>query len=189
MRWGFEHMQDADGGSVYLRLTTRPIAQPAREMTETLARDVLAGGYWLVEPTGDAEIAIACSGAIVPEAVQALGELQEDIPGAGLLVVTSAERLLTDWHGVHGQRRGVRDAGISHVEALLARLPAHGGLITVLDGHPATLSWMAGVGRHRTQSLGVENFGQSADLDDIYHAAGIDAEAIVDAAARLCLAT
>jgi pyruvate dehydrogenase E1 component len=46
---------------------------------------------------------------------------------------------------------------------------------------------MAGVGRHKIQSLGVENFGQSADLEDIYRTAGIDAEAIVDAAARLCL--
>ena len=65
--------------------------------------------------------------------------------------------------------------------------PSHAGLITVLDGHPATLSWMAGVGRHKTQSLGVETFGQSADLLDLYRVAGIDSDAIVDAAARLCL--
>ena len=25
LRWSFEHMQDEDGGSVYLRLTTRPL--------------------------------------------------------------------------------------------------------------------------------------------------------------------
>jgi pyruvate dehydrogenase E1 component len=102
-------------------------------------------------------------------------------------VVTSAERLLEGWHGARRQRRAGRDPGVSHVERLLARLPGHGGLVTVLDGHPATLSWLAGVGRHKTQSLGVESFGQSADLVDIYRAAGIDAEAIVDAAARLCL--
>ena len=187
MRWGFETMQADDGGSVYLRLTTRPIEQPKRDMTQTLAGDVLAGGYWLAEPAADAEIAIACSGAVVPEALAALDRIKEDIPGAGLLVVTSAERLLEGWHGARRQRRAGRDPGVSHVERLLARLPGHGGLVTVLDGHPATLSWLAGVGRHKTQSLGVENFGQSADLEDIYRAAGIDAEAIVDAAARLCL--
>ena len=97
--------------------------------------------------------------------------------------MTSAKRLLEGWHGAGRQHR----AGVCHVEKLLSRLPAHSGLITVLDGHPATLSWMAGVGRHKTQSLGVESFGQSADLDDIYRIAGIDADAIVDAAARLCL--
>ena len=183
MRWGFEHMQDDDGGSVYLRLSTRPVDQPVRDMDDGLARDVLAGGYWLIEPGSDADIAIACSGAVVPEALTALDQLLEDTPGAGLLVVTSAERLLEGWHGARRQHR----AGVCHVEKLLSRLPAHSGLITVLDGHPATLSWMAGVGRHKTQSLGVESFGQSADLDDIYRIAGIDADAIVDAAARLCL--
>jgi pyruvate dehydrogenase E1 component len=187
MRWGFEHMQADDGGSVYLRLSTRAVDQPAREMSETLTREILAGGYWLAEPGSGAEIAIVASGAVVPEALAALEQLREDIPGAGLLVVTSAERLMEDWHGIRRQRRAGIDPGASHVENLLSRLPATAGLVTVLDGHPATLSWMAGVGRHKIQSLGVENFGQSADLEDIYRTAGIDAEAIVDAAARLCL--
>ena len=50
LRWSFEHMQHEDGGSVYLRLSTRRIEQPQREMTADLAASVIGGGYWLIEP-------------------------------------------------------------------------------------------------------------------------------------------
>ena len=182
MRWGFEHMQAEDGGSVYLRLSTRSLAQPEREMAGALEADVLAGGYWMAEPGADTEIAIVASGAVLPEARAALEILAEDIPGAGLLVVTSADRLMQDWQAA--SRAGRRD---SHAHRLLGRLPGHAGIVTVLDGHPATLSWLAGVARHRIQALGVEDFGRSADIPDLYRVHGLDADAIVDAAARLCL--
>ena len=57
----------------------------------------------------------------------------------------------------------------------------------MLDGHPATLSWLAGVARHSIQALGVEDFGRSADIPDLYRVHGLDAQAIVDATALLCL--
>ena len=60
-------------------------------------------------------------------------------------------------------------------------------LITVLDGHPATLSWLGGVGGRRVRPLGVDHFGQSGDIPDLYRAYGIDADAIVEAAARACV--
>jgi pyruvate dehydrogenase E1 component len=184
MRWGFEHMQADDGGSVYLRLSTRPVDQIKREITPALRSDILAGGYWLEEPKPDTEIAIVTMGAMLTEAHAALSE---DMPGVGLLIVTLADRLMEGWHHARRHRRAGQDTGTSHVESLLSRLPGRAGLITVLDGHPATLSWMAGVGRHRIQSLGVEDFGRSADIPDIHRVHEIDAEAIIDAAARLCL--
>ncbi|MBT6204774.1 MAG: transketolase, partial [Rhodospirillaceae bacterium] len=149
--------------------------------------DILSGGYWLEEPSDDAEIAVVAVGAMLPEARQAHAALIEDVPGAGLLVATSAGRLMADWHHARHHRRAGQAAEPSHVERLLGRLPENAGLITVLDGHPATLSWMGSVRRHRIQSLGVEDFGRSADIPDIHRVHGIDAEAIVDAAARLCL--
>ena len=96
MHWGFGHMQADDGGSVYLRLSTRPIEQPARDMAG-LRDDVIAGGYWAVEPGAHAPLAIVYSGAVAPEAQAAHGEILEDIPGAGLLAVTSADRLHRGW--------------------------------------------------------------------------------------------
>ena len=56
-----------------------------------------------------------------------------------------------------------------------------------LDGHPATLSWLGAVRQHRVQPLGVTGFGQSGDIPDLYRAYGLDADAILDAAARVCL--
>src|SRR5204863_8668815 len=93
LRWSFEHLQDEDGGSVYLRLSTRPAVHPEREMTRDLASAVLEGAYWLVPPQPDAELAMIACGAVVPEAIDAHRQIAEDIPGVGLLVVTSADRL------------------------------------------------------------------------------------------------
>jgi pyruvate dehydrogenase E1 component len=64
---------------------------------------------------------------------------------------------------------------------LLADLPAHCAIVTVTDGHPALLSWLGSVQGHRTRSLGVEHFGQSGTIDDLYRHFGIDANSIVAA--------
>jgi pyruvate dehydrogenase E1 component len=186
LRWSFEHLQEEDGGSVYLRLSTRPIAQPQREMTTELAGAVLEGAYWLVPPGPGAELAIVACGVVVPEAIAAHRQILEDIPEAGLLVVTSPDRLHRGWLRQHGAQGAVSGA-ISHVERVLADLDPRAGLVTVLDGHPATLSWLGAVAGHTVMPLGVEAFGQSGDIGDLYRVYGLDADAIVGAAARLCL--
>jgi len=179
LRWSFEHLQDEDGGSVYLRLSTRPIAQPQRTMTAALKADVLAGAYWLVRPGHEAEVAVIACGAVVPEAMEAHAQLVEDLPGTGLMIVTSPDRLEADW------RRSMACGQASQIERLLRDVPGEAGLITIMDAHPATLSWIGAVGRHRVIPLGVDRFGQSGDIPDLYRTYGIDADAIVTAAARL----
>ena len=181
MRWGFEHMQAPEGGAVYLRLSTRPVEQSRRTMTAELQEAIVEGGYWLSPPAPGAELAIVCQGAVVPEAAAAHREILEDIPGAGLLMVTSADRLHGEW--LEAKRGGAR----SHIESLLQPLAVDGALVTVLDGHPATLSWLGAVSRHRVQPLGVEHFGQSGDIPDLYRVHGLDRDAILDAVARACL--
>ena len=184
LRWSLEHIQADDGGSVYLRLSTRPLVQPARELTPSLRADIISGGYWMVPPAPDTELALVACGPVIAEAVTAHEQIVEDIPGAGLLVVTSAARLQKDWfaslHASPGE-------GASRVEALLGALPAHAGLVTLLDGHPAALSWLASVRHHRVMPLGVDRFGQSGDIPDLYHAYGLDVDAILTAVARLSL--
>ncbi len=173
MSWGFGHMQADDGGSVYLRLSTRTIDQPRRTDFSAIAEDIIAGGYWLKTPSPGAELAIAYTGALAPEALAAYEQVLEDIPGAGLLAVTSADRLYADWQS--------GDQG--HAERLLSALAPGAALVTVLDGHPATLAWLGSVANHHIVSLGVDRFGQSGDLPDLYREYGIDADAILDAAA------
>ena len=105
-------------------------------------------------------------------------------PGAGLLAVTSADRLGAGWHAAerarqHGEGMGAR----SHVERLLEPLADDAGIVTVADGHPETLSWIGGVLGHRVKPLGVEHFGQSGSLPDLFRHYRIDADAILDACA------
>jgi len=187
MQWGFGHLQARDGGSLYLRLSTRQIAQPDRAPSPALAEGVIAGAYWAVPPQPGAELALAYMGPVAPEALAAFEALREDVPGAGLLAVTSAQRLSADWRAAQAARRDGAAESRAPIERLLAPLAEDAALVTVLDGHPATLAWLAGVGRHRVHALGVDHFGQSGDIPDLYRAHGIDAAAILDACAAACL--
>jgi pyruvate dehydrogenase E1 component len=196
MRWAFAYMQkdgdaapsernwlrDETGGSVYLRLSTRAVEQPAREMTDALAQSIVDGAYWHRKPGPNAQVVVAYAGAVAPEAIEAVGLMAEDRRDVGLLAITSADRLNAGWTAAQRAReRGLVHAR-SHIERLLAEVPPHCGIVTVLDGHPATLAWLGAVNGHRTRSLGVEHFGQTGSLAELYRHYGIDANAIVAAA-------
>jgi pyruvate dehydrogenase E1 component len=200
MAWAFDYMQrdggdrsgtdwlrDKEGGSVYLRLSTRPVTQPERNIDAELEQDIIAGGYWLKRPEPGAELAIVYTGAVAPEAVEAHAQLLEDIPGAGLMAVTSADRLNAGWHAAERGRQAGHRTARSQAEGLLAQLAPDAGLVTLVDGHPGALEWLGSVRGHRVQALGVEHFGQSGDLPELYRKYRLDVEAILDAAAAACL--
>jgi pyruvate dehydrogenase E1 component len=195
LRWAFAYIQksggevsernwlrDETGGSVYLRLSTRPIEQIQRTMTDELAQQIVDGAYWLRQPGPNCQIVVAFTGAIAPEAIAAVGLMAEDRRDVGLLAVTSADRLNAGWTAAQRAReRGLVHAR-SHIERLLADVPPHCGIVSVLDGHPAALAWLGAVAGHRTRALGVEHFGQTGSLAELYRHYGIDANAIVAAA-------
>jgi pyruvate dehydrogenase E1 component len=186
MRHAFEYLQADDGSSVYLRLTTRSIAQVTRDDDDWEA-GALRGGYWLRKPGPGAEAAIVASGAIMPEALDAWERLREDLPGIGLLNITSPDLLHRGWSARRGARWTGTPPAPSHAETLLSPLSARAGLITVLDGSPAALSWLGGVRGMRVSPLGVDRFGQTGDLPDLHRVYRLDADAIMDAAAELFL--
>jgi pyruvate dehydrogenase E1 component len=196
LRWAFAYIQkdgdaapsetnwlrDETGGSVYLRLSTRPIEQIERTMTTDLAQQIVDGAYWLRKPGPNAQVMVAFTGALAPEAIAAVGLMAEDRRDVGLLAVTSADRLNAGWTAAQRAReRGLVHAR-SHIERLFAEVPSHCGIVSVLDGHPATLAWLGAVAGHRTRALGVEHFGQTGSLADLYRHYGIDTNAIVAAA-------
>jgi pyruvate dehydrogenase E1 component len=188
MRWAFDHMQQPDGSAVYLRLTTRSIGQVTRA-DDRWEAEALKGGYWLRQPAANAEMAIVFSGAVAPEALAAFDMLADDVPGLGLLNVTSPDLLHRGWSAQRASRWGMdTPCQKSHVETLLDRLAPHAGLVTVIDGSPATLSWLGAVKGMRVSPLGVDRFGQTGDLIDLYRTYRLDADAILDAAAELFLA-
>jgi pyruvate dehydrogenase E1 component len=196
MRFAFDYLQrngegepdevtwlrDEIGGSVYLRLATRSIDQPKREIGPQLENDIVNGAYWLRPPGANCQLVIAYAGAVAPEAAEAAGLLAEDRRDIGLLAVTSADRLNAGWHAAERARQRGHGKAASHIERLLSPLSRDCGIVTVLDGHPATLAWLGSVFGHRLRPLGVEHFGQSGSVTELYRYHGLDSASIVRAA-------
>ena len=201
MDWSFDYLQrdgdgdpdertwlrDETGGSVYLRLTTRQLEQVrwSDRDDESFRQGVIDGGYWLRKPGPNCEIVIAYQGCVAPEAIKAAGRIGNNRRDIGVLAVTSADRLNSGWTAARRARARGNKAARSQIERLMEQVPRDCTLITVTDGHPATLAWIGGVKGHATTPLGVEHFGQTGTIRDLYHHFQIDAEAIVSAASHL----
>ncbi len=184
LRHAFHHMQQPDGSAVWLRLSTRALDQPERTLDPAA---VIAGGYWAVPPAEGARIAIAYQGPVAPEALAAFAELRAEEPGAGLLAITSPDRLHAEWLAARRARREGQGRGPSTIERLLAPLAPGAGLVSVLDGHPAAHAWLGAVRGQRVVPLGVDRFGQAGDIPDLYRAYRLDTDAILDACAEALL--
>ncbi|MCR9269788.1 MAG: transketolase [Hyphomonadaceae bacterium] len=201
MDWAFDYLQrdgegdpdertwlrDETGGSVYLRLTTRPLEQlglRARD-DDDFVRGVIDGAYWLREPGPNCEVVIAYQGCVATEAIEAAGRIGNDRRDIGVLAVTSADRLNSGWTAARRARAKGQSGATSQIERLMAGVPRDAILITATDGHPATLAWIGGVKGHPTAPLGVEHFGQTGTISDLYKHFMIDADAIVAAANHL----
>jgi pyruvate dehydrogenase E1 component len=185
MQEAFRLIDDPNGESTYLRLSTRSIQQVGRA-DDSWRGAALAGAYWLREPGANAEAAIVAMGAVMPEAVATWEELSGDVPGLGLLAVTSPNLLHRGWTAAQAARWNGERAP-SHIEQLLSRLSPTAGLVTIADAAPASLSWLGGVLGQRVAPLGVEKFGQTGSLADLYAAYRIDGDAITEAVAELLL--
>ncbi|MES0132886.1 transketolase [Mesorhizobium sp. M0029] len=197
--WAFDYMQrdgegdpdertwlrDETGGSVYLRLSTRQIEQPGRKPNEHFAQEAIDGATWLKEPGPNADLIIAYQGTVATEAIAAAGMLADRRRDIGVLSITSADRLNAGWQAAQRERALGNLRALSHAERLLGKLPRHCRIVTVIDGHPAALSWLGGVMGHKTVSLGVEHFGQTGTVKDLYRHYGIDAASIAATAASL----
>ncbi|MFD1793768.1 transketolase [Ochrobactrum teleogrylli] len=196
MDWSFDYMQreghakhdprtwlrDEAGGSIYLRLTTRPIEQITRREDPAFRQGVIDGAYWLREPRPNTRLVLAYQGCVAPEVLTAAGRLAETQRDVAVLAVTSADRLNAGWTAAQRARRHGFGEAVSHIERLLAPVPSHAHFITVTDGHPATLGWLGSVHGNATTSLGVEHFGQTGTIADLYAHFGIDTDSIIDAA-------
>jgi pyruvate dehydrogenase E1 component len=169
-----------DGCSAYFRLSTRPIDQALVAGDGSRREQVLRGGYLLRRASGRPAVTLVGMGAVMPEVAAAAGELDAAGVAADVVCLTSADlvfRALRSRQGLeHGDHR-ILD------ELLPAERAAP--IVTVLDGHPHTLSFLGSVRCVPITCLGVDDFGQSGDVDDLYRYFGIDSETIVDAALDL----
>ncbi|SDX82144.1 pyruvate dehydrogenase E1 component [Ruegeria halocynthiae] len=199
MEWAFAHMQkdgegdpdertwlrDETGGSVYLRLTTNPIEQPGKRVDDDFRQGAIDGAYWLRKPGPNCEVVIAYQGSVAQEAIKAAGHIAQGRRDVGVLAVTSADRLNAGWTAAQRARSNGICGAEAHIEALFAGLPRNCVLITVIDGHPATLSWLGAVHGHQTIPHGVEHFGQTGTIADLYRHFRINADALIQSASEL----
>ncbi|NBC95698.1 MAG: transketolase, partial [Deinococcus-Thermus bacterium] len=152
---------------------------------DAFRQGAIDGAYWLRPPGPNAEVVIAYQGVVAPEAIAAAGRIAEARRDVGVLAVTSADRLNAGWTAAQRARARGDSGARAQVERLLGALPPHCVLVTVIDGHPATLAWLGAVAGHRTVPLGVEHFGQTGTVAELHAHHGIDADAITAAADRL----
>jgi pyruvate dehydrogenase E1 component len=175
-----------DGTSAYFRLSTRPIDQTLAALPadpaarEARRRAVLAGGYRLRDAPGTPAVTLVGLGVMLPEVLAAADELTEAGIAADVVCLTSPDLVF--------RALQARQALLDGEDALLdALFPAQrtAPIVSVLDGHPHTLSFLAAIGGAPIACLGVSDFGQSGDVDDLYRVFGIDVDTIVGAASDL----
>jgi len=182
----------AEAGSYYFRLSTRGIDQDpfarARDRLgdAILRRQVLAGAYRLVDASeaaagGAPAVCLAGSGAVLPEVLAAAAELADEGIAAHVVDVTSADRLYRAWQRT--LRHSVRTATTPSVPgALRTVLGGRAPVVTVHDAASHTMSWLGSALGVPAVSLGVDSFGQSGTVSDLYRAHDLDAGSIVNAA-------
>ncbi|MGY0386714.1 transketolase-like TK C-terminal-containing protein [Nocardioides sp. WG-D5] len=192
LEWTFLHAMSQigvpGGTSAYFRLSTRPI-DPAEaalpedpDLLERRRRQAIAGGYRLSghDPRTE-DVTLVGVGAIMPEVLRAAEVLSGQGVVAGVVCLTSPDLLFRSF-----QQRSRRKPGEgSNIIDDLFPPTSPAPLVTVQDGHPHTLSFLAGARGDEIRCLGVSDFGQSSDLDDAYRIHGIDTASILDAALSL----
>ena len=187
---GLQNLSRTEGESLYLRLSTRPIDQQpfagARERlgADQLRAEVISGGYRLVEPTRQAEVIVAASGAVVPEAVAAAHELDAEGVAAVVLDLTSPDRLYRAWRQeLRDAARTVRRPPAGHPLATLLRpSERHLPIVTAHDAASHALAWLGSVFGTRVVPVGVDDFGQSGSIVDLYRHFELLPDQLVNAA-------
>jgi pyruvate dehydrogenase E1 component len=174
------------GSSAYFRLSTRPIDQALAAVPEEPAgrearrRAVLAGGYALRRADGTPAVTLAAVGVMVSEALIAADELAAAGVAVDVLCLTSPDLVFRALQA----RRGLGEGDDAILDELLPTERA-APIVSVLDGHPHTLAFLGAVQAVPIACLGVDDFGQSGDVEDLYRHFGIDVETIVGAALDL----
>ena len=186
LKHSFNFLQKENGSSVYLRLSTRSIPQLDRKIDNILEEEIISGGYWQKKPNEYTELVILYSGAIAPEVINAVHTIEDEVTGVGIMNITSSERLYKDWK--NNKSNQYQNLNIkSRIETLFSITSENVSIVTVLDGHSSSLAWIGGAVRRKSLSLGVDEFGQSGNLKDLYKKYKIDVDAIVDTCAQILL--
>jgi pyruvate dehydrogenase E1 component len=174
-----------DGGSAYFRLSTRPVDQSlaagAAAEPELRREQVLAGGYLLRRADARPVVTLVGMGAVIPEVIAAADELEAAGNAVDVVCLTSADLVFRAMRARQGLDQRASDQILDELFASERAAP----IVSVLDGHPHTLSFLGSVRQVPIACLGVDDFGQSGDVGDLYEYFAIDTDTIVGAALDL----
>jgi pyruvate dehydrogenase E1 component len=182
----FSRIGRPDGISAYFRLTTRPLGQDLAGVPEdpqdreARRRDVLAGGYRLKTADVAPDITLVGVGAVMPETIAASEQLEAAGIACDVVCLTSADLIFRALQA----RRGLGPGGHEILDTLFPADRA-APIASVLDGHPHTLSFLSAIRSTPISCLGVSDFGQSGDVEDLYRYFGIDTDTIISTAIDL----
>lgn len=178
---GVGALSDPDGSSLYIRMSTRPIDQApfdaaAERIGETLLRsDVLSGGYRLTEPGVGEPLVIAASGPVMPEVLAAARLLEEEGVAPTVVDITSLNRLYDGW--VDAMTTAARTStvvtGAGHLEELIRPRERTAPILTVHDAASHSMAWLGSVFGQRVLPIGVDRFGESGSIPELYGAFGL----------------
>ena len=183
------------GRCTYLRLTSKPTDQTLMPTPldpvelEKLRLQVLTGAYCLRDSSitfreaseGSPVVNLIACGAMVPEALEAADRLLEEGVYTNVINVTGPGPLYR--HYRESARRAV-EQGISLAQNIGRIIPGAlpgAPVVTVADAHPHSLAWLGSALGSKAIQLGVDDWGQSGNRDDLYKEYKTDAESIVAA--------
>ena len=185
-------LSDPGGAISYLRLSTRPIDQtPFLRTVERVGEDrlraeVVAGGYRLRGPDDPAlvPVVLAGSGSVMPELLAASAELEEEGVGATVLSITSPDRLYTGWTRTLADARArlVPPHDDHHLANLIPPELRRAPIVTVHDAASHTMAWLGSVYGQRVVPVGVDDFGESGTIPELYERFGLQADQVVNSA-------
>ena len=124
------------------------------------------------KPGSNPEIILVYQGVIATEIIEAAAILGDKFRDIGVLAITSSDRMLDDWKNKQLSSKPNTDE--SHVENLLKEIPRDTKILTVIDGHQLTLSWLGSVLGHKVIPLGVDRFGQTGNIKELLTEFAID---------------
>ena len=185
-------LSDPGGAISYLRLSTRPIDQgPFRKVLDSMGEDraradVVAGGYRLRDPSDVSlvPVVLAGSGSVMPELVAAAEELEEEGVGASVLSITSPDRLYAGWIRTlrRSRSRLTPPTDDHHLATLIPPRLRRAPIVTVHDAASHTMAWLGSVYGQRVVPVGVDDFGESGTIPELYERFGLRADQVVNSA-------
>ena len=101
-----------------------------------------------------------------------------------MIVLSSPDRLYRDWRA--SRLTHLRDLNAtrerSHLERLVLPTERTAPVVTIVDGASHSLAFVGGALGTRTVPLGVDSFGQTGSLAEVYEVHDLSPEAIATAA-------